>query len=381
MADDRVRGDASPAAGAPHPPEPFLGDLAALFAHGPHEEPEAVADFDDDVGALFAPSAVTAGEGSAEPPADGLFAEPANATPSPRPGSTPRKIPAMHEPEHAAPGYGLTRSQRIAMGVGAVVTMLGAGWALAAPASSGPVGETPSPIATVDPARAAAVADGIDALAGALQSAEASAGSFAAPLAAMAGSSDETARAAAEAARQTYAAALAAVKVPAKTGATSGNAVLDEAERGTAAAQHALTAATTAFRAAISAFTQSLPAYAETAVATDADADESFRTAVTDAAATVAATDPLGPTAFTTWDAWRVALAALHEDQARAVAAQSSTDSGTTDSGTTDSGGTDSGGTDSGTTPTTPESTPTTEPQPTSPPVVVSPDPTVPPIG
>lgn len=276
-----------------------------------------------------------------------LFSESGAIEPDPAAGAhptgpLPRSLPARHEPEHAAPGYGITRPQLIAMGVGAVITLIGIGWTMMTPAVPVPVpvAVKPSPTVTVDPARVAKVNDSIDALAGGVQAAQASAGSFEAPLAGIAGYSDDAARIAADTARQAFAAATAAVKVPEKVGATSDTATLDQRERDVATAQTALTAATTAFHNAIGTFRQSILAYAATAVETNADADESFRTAATDAAAALANSDPFGPPAFAPWDAWRTALANLVADEARVIDEQNSYSGGS---------GTSSGGTDTST--------------------------------
>ncbi|VXB72606.1 conserved hypothetical protein [Microbacterium sp. 8M] len=293
--------------------------------------------------------------------------------------SFPAPVPARPEPLHAAPRYGLGRAQAIAMAAGLVVTAIGVGWALATPTP--PVALAASAAPTVDPARVAKVDDSITELDAAISAARTRADSFTAPLAAMAGSSDEPARLAADAARQAYVAALAAIKVPKPAGSSASNAVLDQRQREVAAGQASLTAATTAFRNAIIAFRQSFPAYAEAALADNPDAAEPFRTAVTEAAAAVAASDPFGPTPFAALDAWRSALAALIADQERAVAEADSRDSGTTD-GSGGSGGSDDTGTSTGGgTTSEPTSTPPAEstqpPAVTDPPVVV--DSTTPP--
>ena len=363
MSDDRLNGDDSQGVGATRTSATQMGatppvdahtgdfDLSSLFVHG-QDEDQAVL-LRDEVGALFAeppPRTATASWSTDELPT-GLFAEVARPATPARVMTTSRPIPFPHAPEHAAPTYRMTRVQLIAMGVGVVVTLAGAGWALATPTVPVPT-VVAAPAATVDPERVAKVGDEVDALAAAVQAAQTSATSAAAPLAAMAGYSDEPARVAAEAARQAYVSALGALKLPAKTGTTARNAALDQQERDIAAAQSALTTATGAFRAAIASFTQALPAYAATAIADNADADESLRAATTQAAATVAGTDPFGTTAFTTWDQWRTTLSALVADQARVVAERNASESG----------GTDGSGSP---TPTQP----TTAPEPTTPPV------------
>jgi|GEM_PF-3162342 len=213
----------------------------------------------------------------------------------------------------AGPGGGLTRPRLIAMGVGIAVTLVGAGWALAAPGASAPV-PTPSPSATVDAARVAAAIDGIDRLAAQVQTAKTSAAGFAAPLAAMQGASDETARAAAEAARQTYDRAIAAVAVPAKPSPTADTATLTAVEKNTSDARDALTAAGIAFHTAITTFIGTMPGYAVTAVAANSDGARDLRDAATKAAVLMASSDPFTPPGFAPWDGWRAALAALVAD-------------------------------------------------------------------
>lgn len=329
MPDDRLNGDDSPTAGGAQSDDGAQsdgGDLSSLFEHAQEMDPGAA--YRDDVGALFAqPTTWVASPGSAESPTN-LFAAPDSGGQRRRrtqPRSMP--IPFRHEPEHAAPTYRMTRPQLFAMGVGLLVTLAGAGWALATPAVSTPTALA-SPVATVDHERVAKIGGEVDALAAAVQAAQASAASFEAPLAAMAGSSDEAARGAADAARQAYASAIAAVKVPAKPGSVDRSSALDQTEHDIAAAQSSLDAATTAFHAAITSFAQTLPAYAATAVADNADADEAVRTATTQSADAVAGTDPFAPTAFATWDGWRTAHAALLADEARVISEWNSSGSG-----------------------------------------------------
>jgi len=364
-------------------------DLSALFSHEHDDEQAAGEGHHDDVGILFAdPTPSQPRPAALQSEVDDLHLTPATALIDTAEGrlfdeaeieahpythSFPAPLPARPEPQHAQT-YGFARPQAIAMAVGLVITAGGAGWALAAPAASAPVTVQASPSATVDPERVTTVNDSVDALAAAVTTAKATADSFTAPLAAMAGSSDESARLAADAARQAYVAAIAAVKVPKPAGKGATNASLDQLERDVAAGHTTLTAATAGFRGAITTFRQSIPAFAATAVADNPDAAEPFRIAATDTAAAAAASDPFGPTPFAAMEAWRNALAALIADQARAVAEAESNGSG----GSGGSGGTGGTGTDGGTTtePTTPPTEPsspqpTPDPQPTDPPIVL----------
>ncbi|MBS1907891.1 MAG: hypothetical protein JST33_15320 [Actinobacteria bacterium] len=232
----------------------------------------------------------------------------------------PVPAPAQPRQHHAAP-FGMGRVQMIAMAAGLGVATLGVGWALVTLPAHPHVAAVPSPTVTIDPERLAKIDHSVDVLAAAVAAAQASADSFAAQLAAMVGSCDEPARLAADAARQAYVAALVAVKVPERSAETATIASLDQLERDVSTANASLTAASTAFRSAITTFRQSIPPFAATAVADNADAAPSFRTAATEAAAAAAAADPFGPSPFAAMDAWRNALAALVSDQARAVAA------------------------------------------------------------
>ncbi|MCE4027339.1 hypothetical protein LXM50_15295 [Microbacterium sp. Au-Mic1] len=389
--DDLPRDGAGTAAAAngerPQPGDGSAFDLSALFPHEHGPEQAAGESHHDDVGALFADLAP-----SQQIPAvrqdevDDLHLTPATALIDTTEGhlfdeaeieahpythSFPSPVPARPEPQHAQT-YGFARPQAIAMAVGLVITAAGAGWALATPAASAPVTVQASPTATVDPERVANVNESVDTLAAAVVAAKTSADSFAAPLAAMAGSSDESARLAADAARQAYVAAIAAVKVPKPAGKSATNASLDQLERDIAAGHASLTAASAGFRGAITTFRQSIPAFAATAVAENADAAEPFRIAATDTAAAAAASDPFGPTPFAAMEAWRSALAALIADQARAVAEGESSGSGRT-GGTGTSGGTT-------TEPTVPPTEPSSPPpsDPSQPPVSTPPaDPTI----
>lgn len=350
-------------------------DASSLFAHDPEPDPEAVQH--DDVGILFGDLMTPTDQvdlGASNDPAhpdEGLHLAPettlidtaeghlfdeAETVAHPYTHAFPAPAPARPVPQHAAPRYGIGRPQVIAMAVGLVITAAGAGWALSTPVAESPVAVSPSPTVTVDPERVARVNESVVALAAAVKAEQTRADSFAVPLAAMAGSSDESMRVAADAARQAYVAALAAVKVPEPPAKNPTNASLDQLEREVTAATSSLSAASSGFRTAITTFRQSIPAFAATAVADNADAAEPFRTAVTEAAAAAAAADPFGPAPFAALDAWRNALAALIADQARAVAAADSSGSGGSGGGGT---GGDGGGTTTG--PTTP---PVTEPSP-----------------
>jgi hypothetical protein len=329
-------------------------DAPVTPAPGEHRDP------DDDLDLhLQAPTALI-------DTAEGHLFDDAATEAHPYTHSFPAPVPARPEPQHAAPRYGLGRPQAIAMAAGLVVTALGVGWALATPGAPVPVAVSATPTSSVDPARIAKVNAAVDSLDGAVKAAQTSADTFASPLAAMAGSSDESARLAAEAARQAYVAALAAVKVPTSAGKSATNVQLDQLEREVASREASLTAATAGFRGAITTFRQSVPGYAATAVADNPDAAEPFRTAATETAAAVAASDPFGAMSFAPWDAWRSALAALIADQARAVAESDSSGSG----GSGDTGT----GTGGGTT-TEPTTAPATEP----PPAPTDPGPTTPP--
>lgn len=356
-------GDVAPTEkGAPASDEPETADphgagtdaeAAVMPAPGEHRDP------DDDLDLhLQAPTALI-------DTAEGHLFDDAATEAHPYTHSFPAPVPARPEPQHAAPRYGLGRPQAIAMAAGLVVTALGIGWALATPAAPAPVVVSATPTSSVDPARIAKVNAAVDSLDGAVKAAQTSADSFASPLAAMAGSSDESARLAAEAARQAYIAALAAVKVPKSAGKSATNVQLDQLEREVASRQASLTAAISGFRGAITTFRQSVPGYAATAVADNPDAAEPFRTAATDTAAAVAASDPFGAMSFAPWDAWRSALAALIADQARAVAESDSSGSG----GNGDTGtGTGGGATTEPTTPPATEPPPApTDPGPTDP--------------
>ncbi|MGO4680945.1 hypothetical protein [Microbacterium sp. 2MCAF23] len=385
MTDGDLPAGGTGTAGAPHADRPSIDDARAfdassLFLHEPSEADAAQGH--DDVGILFGGLWEPSDPSSRADPVDELHLAPATVlidtaeghlfdeaerVAHPYTHSFPAPAPARVEPLHASPKYGMSRPQVIAMAAGLVVTALGAGWALATPPPSSPVTVVASPTATLDPARMAKVDDSVGALAAAVKSEQARADSFAAPLAAMAGSSDESARLAADAARQAYIAALAAVKVPKLPTKNATNASLDQVERDLAAANSTLTAATAGFRAAITTFRQSIPAFAEIAVADNGDAAEPFRTAATEAASAAAASDPFGPTPFAAMDAWRSALAALIADQARAVAEAQSSGSGGT-------------GTETPTEPTQPpapvETTPPSPPPsdpgtPTDPPIVL----------
>lgn len=304
-------------------------DAPVMPAPGEHRNP------DDDLDLhLQAPTALI-------DTAEGHLFDDAATEAHPYTHSFPAPVPARPEPQHAAPRYGLGRPQAIAMAAGLVVTALGVGWALATPGAPVPVAVSATPTSSVDPARIAKVNAAVDSLESAVKAAQTSAESFSSPLAAMAGSSDESARLAAEAARQAYTAALAAVKVPKSAGKSATNVQLDQLEREVASREASLTAATAGFRGAITTFRQSVPGYAATAVADNPDAAEPFRTAATETAAAVAASDPFGAMSFAPWDAWRSALAALITDQARAVAESDSSGSGggTGDTGTGTGGG------------------------------------------
>jgi len=328
-------------------------DAAVLPAPGEHRAPEDDLDLH-----LQEPTALI-------DTAEGHLFDDAATEAHPYTHSFPAPVPARPEPQHAAPRYGLGRPQAIAMAAGLVVTALGVGWALATPAAPVPVAVSATPTPSVDPERIAKVNAAVDSLDGAVKAAQTSADSFASPLAAMAGSSDESARLAAEAARQAYVAALAAVKVPKSAGKSATNVQLDQLEREVASRQASLTAAISGFRGAITTFRQSVPGYAATAVADNPDAAEPFRTAATETAAAVAASDPFGAMSFAPWDAWRSALAALIADQARAVAESDSSGSG----GNGDTGtGTGGGATTEPTTPPATEPPPApTDPGPTDP--------------
>lgn len=390
MPDDELPRDGAGAGGTARadrlpPDDERAFDLSSLFPHEHDEIPDA--DRHDDVGSLFADPTSAPSRPATLPgrldedlhlrpatvlvdTAEGHLFDEAATEAHPFTHAFPAPALARPEPQHAQT-YGFARPQMIAMAIGLVITVAGAGWALASPVPSAPVAVQASPTATVDPDRVAKVDGAVDALAAAVTAARASADSFTAPLAAMAGSSDESARLAADAARQAYVAALAAVKVPKPAGKNATNASLDQLEREVAAANGSLSAASAGFRGAITTFRQSLPAFAATAVADNADAAEPFRTAVTNAAAAAAASDPFGPAPFAAMDAWRSALAALTADQGRAVAEAGSSRSG----GTGGSGG--SGGTSGGT---TTEPTTTTPPAPdtSTPPAPADPGPTTP---
>ncbi|MFB7843162.1 hypothetical protein [Microbacterium sp. NPDC056052] len=342
-------------------------DLSSLFPHEHQEKPEAGQH--DDVGILFPEPVRTPRSAARQDPVEDLHLAPADVLIDTAEGhlfdeaeteahpytrSFPAPVPARPEPLHAAPRYGIARPQVIAMAVGLVITAAGAGWALATPGASAPVAVQASPTATVEPERVAKVNESVDVLATAVQTAQASADSFTAPLAAMAGSSDESARLAADAARQAYVAAIAAVKVPKPAGKSATSASLDQLERDVAAANTSLASANAGFRGAITTFRQSLPAFAATVVAENADAAEPFRTAATETAAAAAASDPFGPTPFAALDAWRGALAALIADQARVVAETGTSGAGGSE-GSPGSGGTDGAAT---TDPTAPPTSP-----------------------
>lgn len=328
---------------------PPADSVTALFATTPQPSVPIPASADDALHLAPAPE-------RRPDTAEGHLFDQAEPEAHPYTHSFPAPIPARPIPHHAAPRFGLGRSGLIAMTIGIVVTAAGCAWALATPQAPAPVAVASTPTPTVDPARVAKVHDSAAALVAAVADAQKSAVAFAAPLAALQGSSDEPARLAAESARQTYVAALAAVKAPSAL-KNETNATLDQAERQIATGQSSLAAATAGFKGAIRTFWQSIPAYAATAVQDNADAEESFRTAVTTAAAAVAGADPFGPTPFAAMESWRTALAALVADQARAVAESESNSSGYTDGDT---------GTGTGSQPSTP-STPPEQPAPTDP--------------
>lgn len=159
------------------------------------------------------------------------------------------------------------------------------------------------------------------------------------PLAGLSGISDEGARTTAETARTSYLAALAALQrpippapyEPAVVDATSSLEQFAEAIDGVgarstdvaaaAAAAAAVTAELAAldteFDTALRAFAATVPVTAGEIVAANPDAEESFRSGVTDSAASVAAAPVDGLGASLT--AYAQAVAALQADQARAL--------------------------------------------------------------
>lgn len=159
-------------------------------------------------------------------------------------------------------------------------------------------------------------------------------------LAAMAQYGDESARLAAESARREHVRAIEAIEVPAPAphyrrdvidttslddvaramNATQARMLeLDRAEEQLVRAEEALAAADGGLRDALVAFTATVPATAAVIVAENPDAEESFRTAVAQAAADVADSDPGTTAGLGTWAAYIAAVQTLRADQQRAL--------------------------------------------------------------
>lgn len=240
-----------------------------------------------------------------------------------------------------------TRRQQIIAGIGvAVVALIIAGLALIfalagrAPAIDEQSLQTLRNEEQALTTQVAALEADLAAFTLAQQEARTEAETFADPLARMTAISDEALRAAAETARVAFIAELDALEAPEPVELTESDAAApttqEEIDAALAAvraqsglvaqAQQALEvttdrldAARDSFRNAVDAFTASLPAFAATLVAGAPDAEEGFRVAVTDAAATVAAGDTFGPDGLLPWNGYEVAIAALTVDQQRAL--------------------------------------------------------------
>ncbi len=199
------------------------------------------------------------------------------------------------------------------------------------------------------------------------------------PLAKMAGVSEEVPRSNAEKARLSYLTVLehsglhdpgdlddAPIDASSSSGIDAAQRELDAYEAQLTIIQNALDDAVdaqgveqAAFSEAMSAFTQSTPAFAAQVVAASPDARESLRTALTEAAAAVAATDAAVAGGTAPWTAYTTAVNALRADQLRAVyASDEESDSSSARSGatTTDPAGDSSTATQ---TPAAPTPTPT----------------------
>ncbi len=161
-------------------------------------------------------------------------------------------------------------------------------------------------------------------------------------LSALTGITDETARLAAETARQEYLTTMAALEIPDEpapyrrpsideTSLSSVGTAIDAVVEQTAAlvpAQEQLAEARSAARAAdeklaaaLAAYAAGIPAFAATIIAENPDAEATFGQAVATAAAALGASDLRAPAAGAAIGAYATAIVALRADQERAAAA------------------------------------------------------------
>lgn len=320
-------------------------DLAEEFLVGEAAAEAAQADVDVTFGSL-----VTA-DASAQGPARSLdLAFDASPVPSPVTheeaweGGAP--VPAMAGETGLPRRKRFTRQQQIIAAVGvAVVALVIAGLVLIFAL----VGQAPAideeSLQTLRGEEQALVTDvavldaDITALEQARTEARGEAEAFTEPLAQMSGISDEELRAAAQSARVTLVAEIDGLEIPepivletnaaapttqeevdtalAAVRAQSGLVAGAQQEVVTATAR--LESVQTTFRDAVEAFVASVPAFADALVADAPDAEEGFRTAVTDAADAIATGDAFGPDGLLPWTAYEVAVAALAVDQQRAL--------------------------------------------------------------
>lgn len=159
-------------------------------------------------------------------------------------------------------------------------------------------------------------------------------------LAAMASYGDETARLAAEAARQEYVQELEAIEIPAPAPHYRRDAIdttslddvaeamnatharmldLDRTEEQLVRVDEALSASDGDLEAALAAFVSTVPPAAAAIVAENPDAEQAFRDEVGRTAADVASSDPVTRAGLETWTAYIAAVAALRADQQRAL--------------------------------------------------------------